>query len=290
MSAHPPPHGDLRAPAAPDSQLSPGSRSSSATAVHGPQPLVGYHVADFGWRQRRHLPPRCPRPHGLTAPSRSSGPVGSPQSAAAVRAPASRIPRSERRRGRHELQIYTSRHPFADHGEVAGRGGRWDGRGVSTPDIPAAPPACRAQRRGGSSGDGGVRPGRQRRPPAPPPRARRQRNPPAQPAWAPGSSHRRRREPRAPSRPYPTSPSAGVASSRTCAWSSPQPTAGEFRGFGIVCTHDGCELNAVANGTINCPCHGSRYAITDGSVVDGPARTGLRTYAVAVDGDKVVLL
>jgi Rieske Fe-S protein len=69
-----------------------------------------------------------------------------------------------------------------------------------------------------------------------------------------------------------------------------QPTAGEFRGFGIVCTHDGCELNAVADGTINCPCHGSRYAITDGSVVKGPARTGLRTYTVAVDGDEVVLL
>ena len=69
-----------------------------------------------------------------------------------------------------------------------------------------------------------------------------------------------------------------------------QPTPGEFRGFGIVCTHDGCELNAVANGTINCPCHGSRYAITDGSVVQGPARTGLRTYSVAVDGDEVVLL
>jgi Rieske Fe-S protein len=69
-----------------------------------------------------------------------------------------------------------------------------------------------------------------------------------------------------------------------------QPTDGEFRGFGIVCTHDGCELNAVADGTINCPCHGSRYAITDGSVVQGPARTGLRVEQVAVDGDRVVLL
>lgn len=69
-----------------------------------------------------------------------------------------------------------------------------------------------------------------------------------------------------------------------------QPTAGEFRGFGIVCTHDGCELNAVADGTINCPCHGSRYAITDGSVVQGPARTGLRVEDVAVDGDRIVLL
>ena len=69
-----------------------------------------------------------------------------------------------------------------------------------------------------------------------------------------------------------------------------QPSPGEFRGFGIVCTHDSCELNAVKNGTINCPCHGSRYAITDGSVVRGPARTGLRTEKVAVQGDQVVLL
>ncbi|MBL8927306.1 MAG: Rieske (2Fe-2S) protein [Pseudonocardia sp.] len=69
-----------------------------------------------------------------------------------------------------------------------------------------------------------------------------------------------------------------------------QPARGEFHGFSIVCTHDGCELNAVADGTIDCPCHGSRYAITDGSVVRGPARTGLRTYPVAVDGDEIVLL
>ena len=69
-----------------------------------------------------------------------------------------------------------------------------------------------------------------------------------------------------------------------------QPSPGEFRGFGIVCTHDGCELDRVSDGTINCPCHGSRYAVADGSVVRGPARTGLRKEKVAVDGDRVVLL
>ena len=87
----------------------------------------------------------------------------------------------------------------------------------------------------------------------------------------------RRAGPAGPSRPPPTSPSAAAASYPDLRVVVTQPTAGEFRGFGIVCTHDGCELNAVANGTINCPCHGSRYAITDGSVVRGPARTGLRT-------------
>jgi Rieske Fe-S protein len=69
-----------------------------------------------------------------------------------------------------------------------------------------------------------------------------------------------------------------------------QPAAGQFRGFGIVCTHDGCELNGVADGTINCPCHGSRFALTDGSVVHGPARTGLRTEKITVDGDRILLL
>jgi Rieske Fe-S protein len=69
-----------------------------------------------------------------------------------------------------------------------------------------------------------------------------------------------------------------------------QPVAGEFHGFGIVCTHDGCELNSVTGGTINCPCHGSRFALTDGSVVRGPARTGLRTEKVTVDGDRILLL
>ena len=69
-----------------------------------------------------------------------------------------------------------------------------------------------------------------------------------------------------------------------------QPTPGEFRGFGIVCTHDSCELTSVSDGTINCPCHGSRYAITDGSVVRGPARTGLRVENIAVDGGRIVVV
>ena len=70
-----------------------------------------------------------------------------------------------------------------------------------------------------------------------------------------------------------------------------QPTPGEFHGFGIVCTHDACELTSVSGGTINCPCHGSRYAITDGSVVHGPARTGLRVERIAVEeGGRIVVL
>lgn len=69
-----------------------------------------------------------------------------------------------------------------------------------------------------------------------------------------------------------------------------QPAAGEFRAFSMVCTHDACELDDVSGGTINCPCHGSRFAIADGSVVLGPARSGLGRERIAVRGDCIVRL
>ena len=50
-----------------------------------------------------------------------------------------------------------------------------------------------------------------------------------------------------------------------------QPKAGTFKAFSAICTHQGCAVSTVENGTINCPCHGSEFAITDGSVVAGPA-------------------
>jgi nitrite reductase/ring-hydroxylating ferredoxin subunit len=45
-----------------------------------------------------------------------------------------------------------------------------------------------------------------------------------------------------------------------------QPTAGSFKAFSAVCTHQGCTVGSIANGLIMCPCHGSEYSITDGSV------------------------
>lgn len=68
-----------------------------------------------------------------------------------------------------------------------------------------------------------------------------------------------------------------------------QPVAGEYQGFSAVCTHQGCLVNAVADGTINCDCHGSKFAIADGSVTAGPASRPLPERAVLVRGDQITL-
>ena len=61
-----------------------------------------------------------------------------------------------------------------------------------------------------------------------------------------------------------------------------QPTAGQYKAFSAKCTHAGCIVDQVQQAQIQCPCHGSRFAITDGSVQDGPAPTPLPEYKVAV--------
>ncbi|MFB1295205.1 ubiquinol-cytochrome c reductase iron-sulfur subunit [Mycobacterium sp. pW049] len=66
-----------------------------------------------------------------------------------------------------------------------------------------------------------------------------------------------------------------------------QPVAGDYKGFSAVCTHTGCLLNEVADGTINCPCHGSKFSL-DGAVANGPASRPLEPVAIRVQGDSIV--
>jgi Rieske Fe-S protein len=68
-----------------------------------------------------------------------------------------------------------------------------------------------------------------------------------------------------------------------------QPTAGAFKAFSAVCTHQGCLVTEVKDGTINCPCHGSKFAIADGSVDSGPAPKPLPPKTVTVQGDSIRL-
>ena len=61
-----------------------------------------------------------------------------------------------------------------------------------------------------------------------------------------------------------------------------QPTAGDFHGFDAHCTHAGCPVDRVADGTIRCPCHGSEFSLADGSPVAGPARDPLSPRRLVV--------
>ncbi|HEY2281128.1 MAG TPA: Rieske (2Fe-2S) protein [Streptosporangiaceae bacterium] len=68
-----------------------------------------------------------------------------------------------------------------------------------------------------------------------------------------------------------------------------QPTAGQFKGFSAICTHMGCTVDQVADGTIDCPCHGSKYSITDAHVVHGPAPKPLPVKNIKVANGKITL-
>lgn len=68
-----------------------------------------------------------------------------------------------------------------------------------------------------------------------------------------------------------------------------QPTSGTFKAFSATCTHQGCQVASVKDGTIHCPCHLSEFSITDGSVKGGPAPKPLPVVAVTVDGGNLTL-
>ena len=68
-----------------------------------------------------------------------------------------------------------------------------------------------------------------------------------------------------------------------------QPAEGEFKAFSGICTHQKCPVTEVAGDEIVCNCHGSRYAVADGSVVEGPAPAPLAEVTATVEGDQVVV-
>jgi Rieske Fe-S protein len=68
-----------------------------------------------------------------------------------------------------------------------------------------------------------------------------------------------------------------------------QPSEGEFKAFNTTCTHQGCPVQSVSDGTINCDCHGSKFSISDGSPESGPATSPLEAVTITVEGDSIVL-
>ena len=67
-----------------------------------------------------------------------------------------------------------------------------------------------------------------------------------------------------------------------------QPRAGSFEAFTAICTHQGCTVSSVSGGTVNCPCHGSKFSIANGSVVTGPAPSALAPVSIKVQGTSIV--
>jgi Rieske Fe-S protein len=68
-----------------------------------------------------------------------------------------------------------------------------------------------------------------------------------------------------------------------------QPTEGDFKAFSSVCTHQGCAVSPSTDGEIPCNCHGSRFSLEDGSVLDGPATSPLPEVPITVKGDSIRL-
>lgn len=56
--------------------------------------------------------------------------------------------------------------------------------------------------------------------------------------------------------------------------------SGKVAAFSAVCTHQGCVVGEVSNGTINCPCHGSKFDVASGQPVGGPAPKPLPPVAI----------
>jgi Rieske Fe-S protein len=69
-----------------------------------------------------------------------------------------------------------------------------------------------------------------------------------------------------------------------------QPARGQYKAFSAVCTHVGCIMSAVTSGTIDCPCHGSQFKITNGAVITGPAPSPLPAKQIKIIDGKVILL
>ena len=56
-----------------------------------------------------------------------------------------------------------------------------------------------------------------------------------------------------------------------------------------TCTHRGCSLGdgKLYGSTVQCACHGSRFDVTSGAVVRGPAEDPVRNYPVHVANGEV---
>jgi len=66
------------------------------------------------------------------------------------------------------------------------------------------------------------------------------------------------------------------------------PAKGEYKAFSAQCTHAGCVLDKVEGTEGNCSCHGSRFDVTTGRAIHGPATVPLPEVPITAQGGKLV--
>ncbi|GAA2807097.1 Rieske (2Fe-2S) protein [Streptomyces showdoensis] len=66
------------------------------------------------------------------------------------------------------------------------------------------------------------------------------------------------------------------------------PAKGQYKAFSAQCTHAGCVLDKIEDNEGNCPCHGSRFDVTTGKALQGPATVPLPEVPVRVENGKLI--
>lgn len=66
---------------------------------------------------------------------------------------------------------------------------------------------------------------------------------------------------------------------------------GQLYAFDDTCTHTGCSLarGTLAGTTVTCGCHRSQFDVTSGAVLRGPARQPVRSRAVQIEGEDLLV-
>lgn len=63
-----------------------------------------------------------------------------------------------------------------------------------------------------------------------------------------------------------------------------QPQRGQYRAYSTTCPHQSSKITEVEGETVRCTAHNSVFSLSDGSVVQGPARSALTEGSVVEEG------